>query len=92
MPWIEIFCAQVGVSVMAFGAGTTATQVVCEYRLSLSTYTVTGSDSVICSKFSTQNYRVLFQIRPRYAILLPDDTETNLMSELLKGGGEVLKA
>jgi len=28
LPWIEIFCAQYGVSVMAIGAGTTATQVV----------------------------------------------------------------
>jgi hypothetical protein len=28
LPWIEMFCAQYGVSVMAIGAGTTATQVV----------------------------------------------------------------
>lgn len=40
---------------------------------------------------STKNYIVLIQIRLIYAILLADDIETNLMSELLKGREEVLK-
>lgn len=33
LPWVEMFCAQSGISVLAIGAGTTASQAVETFRV-----------------------------------------------------------